>query len=90
MQQQQCKNKRRLLMKSAPTAASGSGQQREKRSVTNTEAGKQAGDSLEIGTGVSTTAPAALPVNTRRRISMKSEPVAVTTQEAIDGSREKR
>ena len=37
----------------------------------------------------STTSPTALPASTRRRISMKSEPVAVTTQEALYGSREK-
>ena len=33
--------------------------------------------------------PAAVSTNIRRRIAMKSEPAAVTTQEAIDGSREK-
>ena len=33
--------------------------------------------------------PAASSANTRRRIVVKSEPMAVTTQEAVDGYREK-
>ena len=82
--------KRRLLMKSAPSTASGSGQQREKRLVTDTEPGVQTGDPLEVGTGESTTLPGAPSANTRRRIVVKSEPVAaVTTQEAVDRFREK-
>ena len=43
--------KRRLLMESVASAASDSGQQREKRSVTNTEAGTQARDPMEMGIG---------------------------------------
>ena len=43
--------KRRLLMKSAPSATSDRGQQREKRSVTNTEAGTQARDPMKIRIG---------------------------------------
>ena len=77
--------KRRLLMKSEPSLASHSGQQKEKESVTNTEAGTQVRDSMETSTGGSTTSPTALSAHTRRRISMRSEP-AVTLQEAIDGS----
>ena len=44
---------------------------------------------MEIGTGESTSLPGAPSANTRRRIVVKSEPVAVTTQEAVDGYREK-
>ena len=80
--------KKRLLMQSAPSAASDSGQQGEKRSVTGTESGARAGDPLEMGTGESTI-PIAPPASTRRRIVTESEPVAVTTQEAVDGCREK-
>ena len=81
--------KRRLLMKSAPSTANGSGQQREKRPVTDAEPRLQTGDPLEVGTGESTTLPGAPSSNTRRRIVVKSEPVAaVTTQEAVDGYRE--
>ena len=43
----------------------------------------------ETGTGEGTALPAAPSTNTRRRIIGKSEPMAVTTQEAIDGYREK-
>ena len=81
--------KRRLSMKSASSAASDSGQQREKRPVTDTESGAQARDPLETGTGENTTSPTALFANTRRRIVMKSKPLAVTTQEAVDGCRAK-
>ena len=81
--------KRRLLMKSVSSAASGSGQQSAKMPATDTEAGMQAGYSLDMGTGESTTLPRAPSANTRRRVVVKSEPVAVTTQEAVDGYREK-
>ena len=60
--------KRRLLMKSASSTASSSGQQRVKRSVTDTEAEMQTGDPLEMGTGESTTLPRAPSANTRRII----------------------
>ena len=70
-------------------AASGSGQQREGNAVPDDESGMQDEDKPEIDNeeraaslGVSTT-------NTRRRIAMKSEPRAVTTQKAVDGYREK-
>ena len=49
----------------------------------------QVEDTSETGTGEGTVLPAAPSVNTRRRIVGKSEPVAVTTQEAVDGYREK-
>ena len=43
----------------------------------------------ETGTCEGTALPAAPSANTRRRIVVKSEPMAVTTQEAVDGYREK-
>ena len=76
-------------MKSAPSAASHSGQQKEKESVTNAEAGMQVRDPMDMSNGGSTTSTTAMPAHHRRRISVKSEPVAVTTQEGVDGSREK-
>ena len=42
-----------------------------------------------LGTGESTALPGAPSANTRRRIVVKSEPAAVTTQDAVDGYREK-
>ena len=81
--------KRRLLMKSASLTASGSGQQRQKRSIPDDESGMQVEDTPETGTGEGTASPAAPSANIRRRIAVKSEPVAVTTQEAIDGHCEK-
>ena len=48
----------------------------------------QVEDSSETGTGERTALPAAPSANTRRR-NVKSEPVAVTTQEAVDGHCEK-
>ena len=81
--------KRRLLMKSASLTASGSGQQRQKRATPDDESGMQVEDTPETGTGEGTASPAAPSANTRRRIVVKSEPLAVTTQEAVDGRREK-
>ena len=43
----------------------------------------QTGDQLEMGSCESTTLPGASSANTRRRIVLKSEPVAVTTQDAV-------
>ena len=80
---------RRLFMKSASSAASGSGQQREKRPVTDTDLGMQTEDPMDMRTVECTTLLRAPPANTRRRILVKSEPTAVTTQEAGDGFREK-
>ena len=81
--------KRRLLMKSASLTASGSGQPRQKRSIPDDESRMQVEDTSETGTGEGTALPAAPSANTRRRIVVKSEPVAVTTQEAVDGHCEK-
>ena len=49
----------------------------------------QVEDTLEMGTGESTELLGVSLANTRRRIVVKSEPVAVTTQEAVDGHCEK-
>ena len=49
----------------------------------------QVEDTQKTDTGEGKVSPAAVSTNIRRRIAMKSEPAAVTTQEAIDGSREK-
>ena len=81
--------KRRLLMKSASLTASGSSLQREKRPIPNGESRVQDEDMSETGTGEGTALPATPSVNTRRRIVGKSEPMAVTTQEAVEGYREK-
>ena len=76
-------------MKSASSTASGSGQQRQKRSITDDESGMQVEDTPETGTGEGTASLAAPSANIRLRIDVKSEPVAVTTQEAVDGDSEK-
>ena len=81
--------KRRFLKKSASSTASGSGQQREKRPIPDNETRVQAEDMSEMGTGDCIALPRALPANTRPRIVVKSEPVAVTTQGAVDGYCEK-
>ena len=75
--------KRRLLMKSASSTASGSGQQRKKRPIPDGESRMQVEDMSETGTCKGTALPAAPSANTRRRIVVKSEPMAVTTQEAV-------
>ena len=49
----------------------------------------QVEDTSEAGTGEGSALLAAPPANTRRRLVVKSEPVAVTTQEAVDGHCEK-
>ena len=72
-------------MKSATLTASGSGQQRQKRSIPDDESGMQVEDTPETGTGEGTALPAAPSANIRRRIVVKSPRAAVTTQEAVDG-----
>ena len=81
--------KRRLLMKSASLTASGSGQQREKRPTPDGEFKMQTEDMSETGTSDGTALPATPSANTRRRIVGKSEPMAFTTQEAVEGYRER-
>ena len=49
----------------------------------------QVEDMSETGTGEGTALLAASSANTQRRIVVKSETMAVTTQEAVDGYREK-
>ena len=77
--------KRRLIMKLASLTASGSGQQRQKGSIPDDESGMQVEDTPETGTGEGTALLAAPSASIRRRIVVMSEPVAVTTQGAVDG-----
>ena len=76
--------KRRLLMKSAPLTASSSGEPGQKRTIPGDESRMQGEDTPKTGTGEGTASPAAIPMNVRRRIAVKSESVEVTTQEAVD------
>ena len=76
-------------MKSTPLTASSSGEPGQKRSIPDDEPGMQVEDTQKTDTGEGEVSPAAVSTNIRRRIAMKSEPAAVTTQEAIDGSRKK-
>ena len=76
-------------MKSASLTASGSGQQWEGRGTPDDESRMQVEDKLEMDTEERTEPSQASSTNTRRRIVTKSEPIAVTTQEAVDGCREK-
>ena len=68
-------------MKSAPSAAGGSGQQSAKRSATDAEPEAQIGIPMEMGADEGAVLANALAGNTRRRISDKSTPVAITKQE---------
>ena len=81
--------KQRLLMKSASSAASGSLQQRVERSATDAEPEAHIGVPMEVGTDESAVLLSALSANTRRIIAEKSTPVAIATQEGVDGYREK-
>ena len=81
--------KRRLLMMSASSTASGSGQHKEMRSISDDESRMQVQNMSEVGIGGSTTWPGAPLASIRRRIAVKSEPLAVTAQEAVDGYSEK-
>ena len=69
------------VMRSALAAANGSGQQRVKRSATDTEAEAQIGVPMEMGTHESA-------VLLKR--SVRSIPVPITTPEAVDGYRVKK
>ena len=81
--------KRRLLLKSTSLSASSSGHKRERRSTSDGESRMQVEDTSMARTSEGTAVPETQSANTRRRIVGKSEPVAVTAQEAIDGYREK-
>ena len=72
-------SKKRLLVKSASSAASGSGQQHVKRSTTDAELTAPIEVSMEMGTDRRAALPSAMAAITRRRIAVKSEPVAVAT-----------
>ena len=76
-------------MKSTPLTSSSSGERGQKRSIPDDESRMQVEDTQKTDTGEGEGPPAAESTNIRRRIAMKSEPPAVTAQEAIDGSREK-
>ena len=81
--------KRRLLMKATSLTDSSSVHKRESRSTSDEESRMQVENTSMARTSESTAVPETPSTNTRRRIVGKSEPVAVTTQEAIDGYREK-
>ena len=81
--------KRRLLMKSASLPASGSRQEGEGKAIPDDESGMQVEDKPEIDNEERAELPAVSSTNTRRRIAMKSEPRAATTQDAVVGYREK-
>ena len=74
-------------MKSASLTASGSGQQRQKRAIPDDESGMASRGHSGDRRGVPCTTISEASI--RRRIAVKSEPVAVTAQEAVDGRREK-
>ena len=63
-------------------------QQRVKRSATDAELEARMRVAMEMCSDESAALPSALAANTRRRIAENSAPVAVTTQEGIDGYRE--
>ena len=75
--------RRRMLMKSAPLTAGSSREQGQERSIPDDESRMQVEDAPKTDTGESAASPAAAPTNIKRRIDMKSESAAVTTQEAI-------
>ena len=76
-------------MKSASLTARGSGQQREGKAIPDDESGMQVEDKPEIDNEERAEPPRVSSTNIRRRIAVKSEPRAVTTQDAVDGFREK-
>ena len=80
---------RRLIIISSSLTASGSGQRGERKATPDDESRMQVEDKLEMDTEERTDTHQASSTNTRRRIVTKSEPMAVTTQEAVDGYREK-
>ena len=81
--------KRRLIMKSASTTVSGSRQEGERRAISDDDSRIQIEDKPEVENEVGAEPPGAPSTGTQRRIAVKSEPRAITTQEAVDGYREK-
>ena len=76
-------------MKSASLTASDSGQRKEKRLIPGDESRMQVEDTSETVTGEGAALHAAPSAIIRRRIVVKSEPVADIRQEAVDGHCEK-
>ena len=76
-------------MKSASTTASGSGQKGERRAIPDDDSRMQIEDKPEVDNEERAEPPGAPSTSIRRRLAVKSEPRAVTTQEAVDGYREK-
>ena len=64
-------------------------QQRAKRSAADAELEGRMGVAMDMCSDESAALPSALAANTRRRVAVNTAPVAVTTQEGIDGYREK-
>ena len=81
--------KRRLIMKSASTTASGSRQEGKRRVISDDDSRMQIEDKPEAENEERAEPPGAPSTSTRRRVAVKSGPRAVTTQEAVDGYREK-
>ena len=81
--------RKRLLMKSASSMARSSGGQGQKRSIPDDESRMQVEETPKTDIAGDIVALAAMSTSVRRRTTKKSEPVAVTTQEAVDGYREK-
>ena len=77
--------KRRLIMKSASTTAIESGQERERRAIPDDDSRMQIEDKSEVDNEERAEPPGAPSTSIRRRFAVKSEPRAVTTQEAVDG-----
>ena len=75
-------------MKSASSAASGSGQQSVKRSATDAELEAHIGDATDMGIGDSTTSPMST-VSKHQMKNCREVNWSITTQEGIDGYREK-
>ena len=69
--------------------ARSSGEQGQKRSIPDDESRMQVEDTPKTDIAGDIVSPAAMSTSVRRRITKKSEPEAVTTQEAIDGCCEK-
>ena len=81
--------KRRLIMKSASTTVSWSRQERERSAIPDDDSRMQNEDMPEVDNEERAEPPGAPSTSIRRKIAVKSEPRAVTTQEAVDGYREK-
>ena len=74
--------KRRLIMKSTSTAASGSGQERERRAIPEDDSRMQVGDKPEVD-NEERAEPPGEPSTSIRRIAVKSEPRGVTTKQLM-------